>query len=54
MGSLLTSTANITLGWKGLPGTNTQAYLESIIFLEKKFFMGLMFSNFLFVIYELL
>jgi hypothetical protein len=21
--------ANITLGWKGLPGTNTQAYYEN-------------------------
>jgi hypothetical protein len=25
---------NISLGWKGLPGTNTVAYCESVIFFK--------------------
>ncbi len=28
-GKLLALPANIRLGWKGLPGTNTQAYYEN-------------------------
>jgi len=39
--SLLASPTKIRLGWKGLPGTNTIAYLEHPYFVNVKWFITL-------------
>jgi len=36
LGRPLTLPANIRLGWKGLPGTNTLAYNENLNYDRKK------------------
>jgi len=34
-------TANIRLGWKSLPGTNTRGYYENLEITDRKSFIGL-------------